>query len=53
MKESRIALWLYRALLRLYPAQFRHEFEIEVMSAFRREWSILSNRRPRYGISLR
>lgn len=44
MKESRIALWLYRALLRLYPAQFRHDYEIEVMSVFRREWSILPNR---------
>ena len=38
MKESRIALVLYRLLLRLYPAQFREDYESEVMLVFRRDW---------------
>lgn len=38
MKESRIALWLFRLLLRLYPAQFREDYESEVLLVFRREW---------------
>lgn len=38
MKESRVALLLYRLLLRLYPAQFREDYETEVMLVFRREW---------------
>jgi putative ABC transport system permease protein len=39
MKNSRIAFALYRLLLRLYPAQFRDDYETEVMLVFRREWS--------------
>ncbi len=39
MKESRIALSLYRLLLRLYPAQFRDDYETEVLVVFRRQWS--------------
>jgi putative ABC transport system permease protein len=38
MKESRTALFLYRLFLRLYPAQFREDYETEVMLVFRREW---------------
>jgi putative ABC transport system permease protein len=44
MKESRIALSLYRFLLRLYPAQFRDDYETEVMAVFRREWSSQAGR---------
>ena len=43
MKEPRIALSLYRLLLRFYPAQFREDYESEVMLVFRREWSNQSN----------
>src|SRR5215472_3432313 len=39
MNEPRVALSLYRLFLRLYPAQFRDEYEAEVMLVFRREWS--------------
>ena len=35
MTEPRFALWVYRMFLRLYPAQFRHDYEREVMSTFR------------------
>jgi hypothetical protein len=38
MQEPRLALWVYRMLLRLYPAQFRQDYEREVVSAFRRQW---------------
>src|SRR5690242_8883426 len=38
MQEPRLALWIYRTLLRLYPAQFRQDYEQEVVSAFRRQW---------------
>src|SRR3569833_3013456 len=38
MKESRIALSLYRLLLRLYPAQFQEDYQHEVMLVFRHEW---------------
>jgi putative ABC transport system permease protein len=38
MKEPRLALWVYGMLLRLYPAQFRQDYEREVVSAFRRQW---------------
>src|SRR5260370_39782941 len=38
MKEPRLALWVYRILLRLYPAQFRQDYGREVVSAFRRQW---------------
>ena len=38
MNEPRLALWIYRNLLRLYPAQFRQDYEAEVVSVFRREW---------------
>ncbi|HLJ45550.1 MAG TPA: ABC transporter permease [Bryobacteraceae bacterium] len=38
MKEPRVALWVYRMLLRLYPAQFRRDYEREVVSLFRRQW---------------
>ncbi len=38
MKELRLTLWVYRMLLRLYPAQFRQDYECEVVSAFRRQW---------------
>ena len=39
MKDSRVALWLYRLLLHLYPAQFREDYKAEVMLVFQREWS--------------
>jgi putative ABC transport system permease protein len=39
MNEPRIALRVYRMLLRLYPAQFRQDYEPEVISAFRRQWA--------------
>lgn len=39
MRESRIVLALYRFLLRLYPAQFRDDYEPEVLAVFHREWS--------------
>jgi predicted permease len=38
MQVPRIALWIYRSLLRLYPAQFRQDYEAEVVSAFRHQW---------------
>jgi putative ABC transport system permease protein len=38
MKESHLTPSLYRLLLRLYPAQFREDYETEVMLVFRREW---------------
>src|SRR5207302_4893531 len=38
MNEPRLALWVHRRLLRLYPAQFRQDYEREVVSAFRRQW---------------
>lgn len=38
MKEPRLALWVYRMLLWLYPAQFRQDYEREVVSVFRRQW---------------
>jgi putative ABC transport system permease protein len=38
MAEPRLALRLYRLLLRLYPAQFRQDYEREILLAFRREW---------------
>lgn len=37
MTEPRLALWVYRMLLRLYPAQFRQDYEREVVSVFRRQ----------------
>src|SRR5690349_2262737 len=39
MNEPRLALSVYRMFLRLYPAQFRQDYEREVVSAFRREWA--------------
>jgi len=39
MRESGIALRLYRLLLKLYPAQFREDYEREVLAIFAREWS--------------
>ena len=44
MHDPRFALFLYRLLLRLYPAQFREEYEREVLFIFRREWSGRSGR---------
>src|SRR5882724_3929248 len=44
MEKPQIALSLYRLLLRLYPLQFREDYESEVMLVFRREWSNQSNR---------
>src|SRR5215472_7066806 len=38
MNEPRLAHWVYKTFLRLYPAQFRQDYEREVVSAFRREW---------------
>ena len=38
MNEPRLALWVHRRLLRLYPAQFRQDYESEVVSLFRRQW---------------
>ena len=38
MKESNLAQSLYRLFLRVYPAQFREDYETEVMLVFRREW---------------
>src|ERR1044072_4211474 len=38
MNELRLALWVYGVVLRLYPAQFRQDYEREVVSTFRREW---------------
>src|SRR6476646_7199220 len=38
MQEPRLALRVYKMLLRLYPAQFRQDYEREVVSAFRRQW---------------
>jgi len=38
MNEPRLALWVYRLFLRFYPAQFRQDYEREVVSTFRREW---------------
>ena len=32
-------LRFYRALLRLYPAQFRQEFEHEILQLFQNEWA--------------
>jgi putative ABC transport system permease protein len=39
MPEPRLALRLYRLLLRLYPAQFRQDYEHEILLVFRREWA--------------
>src|SRR5579862_2158369 len=39
MREPRLVLFLYRLLLRLYPAQFREDYQREVLAAFAREWS--------------
>src|SRR6185503_13951848 len=39
MNEPRLALRVYRMVLRLYPAQFRQDYEPEVISAFRRQWA--------------
>jgi len=44
MREPVVALWLYRWLLKLYPAQFREDYECEVLSVFAREWSIQPGR---------
>ena len=38
MNEPRLALRVYRLLLRLYPVQFRQDYEREVLSTFRRKW---------------
>lgn len=38
MPEPRLALRVYRLLLRLYPAQFRQDYEREILLVFRREW---------------
>src|SRR4051794_36796826 len=38
MPEPRLALRVYRLLLRLYPAQFRDDYESEIVLVFRREW---------------
>src|SRR5690349_5545365 len=38
MADPRFALRLYRLLLRLYPAQFRQDYESEILHTFRREW---------------
>ena len=39
MPEPRLALRVYRLLLRLYPAQFRQDYEREIVLVFRREWA--------------
>jgi putative ABC transport system permease protein len=36
--ELRGVLRFYRLLLRLYPAQFRQDYEREILATFRREW---------------
>lgn len=41
----RVWLWLYRAALRLYPAQFRRRYEQELISAFLEE---IERGAPRY-----
>ena len=38
MAEPCLALRVYRLLLRLYPAQFRQDYEREILLTFRREW---------------
>jgi putative ABC transport system permease protein len=38
MAQSEGSLRAYRLLLRLYPAQFRQEYEREIVLAFRNEW---------------
>src|SRR5690349_18493495 len=38
MTEPLLALWVYRMFLRLYPAQFRQDYEREVVSVFRSQW---------------
>jgi hypothetical protein len=37
MPESQFAIVVYRLLLRLYPSQFRQDYEREIMLVFRRE----------------
>src|SRR5205807_8806701 len=37
MTEPRLARWVHRRLLRLYPAQFRQDYEREVVSVLRRQ----------------
>src|SRR5215471_13610526 len=39
MPESRLALRVYRLLLRLYPAQFRQDYEREILLVFSRQWA--------------
>ena len=39
MNEPRLALLVYRTMLRLYPAQFRQDYEREIVSVFRRQWA--------------
>jgi putative ABC transport system permease protein len=38
MPEPRLALRVYRLLLRLYPAQFRQDYEREILLVFSRQW---------------
>src|SRR5450755_4709524 len=44
MPEPRFALRLYRMLLRLYPAQFRQDYEREILLVFQCEWAWQHNR---------
>ncbi len=44
MQEPRMALFLYHLLLKLYPAQFREDYEREVLAVFAREWLTQSSR---------
>jgi hypothetical protein len=39
MPQPRVALRVYRLLLRLYPAQFREDYEREILLVFCRERS--------------
>src|SRR5437016_4047884 len=39
MPEPRLALRVYRLALRLYPAQFRQDYEREILLVFSRQWA--------------
>jgi putative ABC transport system permease protein len=39
MPQPRLALHVYRLLLRLYPAQFRQDYEREILLVFSRQWA--------------
>src|SRR5580700_9977908 len=39
MPEPRLALRVYRLVLRLYPAQFRQDYEREILLVFSRQWA--------------